>query len=233
MRVVVIICADAEWASVTRLFPDAAIQAAGPVERFRAEVDVRELTFVRGGWGRIAAAASTQFVIDEMRPDFIINLGTCGGFRGRIEQGSVVLVEKALVYDIVEQMGDADAALEHYSTDLDLRWLPSVLPLPVWRGLLISGDRDIVPGEIPGLIAKYDAVAADWESAAIAWVARKNNQRVLILRGVTDLVDTERGEAYGDYQLFSQRTDDMMRRLIDALPLWLDAIEATATPRVA
>lgn len=230
MRVVVIICADAEWASVSRLFPNAAIQTLGPCERFLAEVGTRELAFVRGGWGRIAAAASTQFVIDEMKPDWLINLGTCGGFRGRIEQGRIVLVERALVYDILEQMGDADAALEHYSTVVDLRWLPPVLPQPVWRGLLVSGDRDIVPEDIPGLIAKYDAVAADWESAAIAWVARKSNQPVLILRGVTDLVDTQRGEAYGDYQLFSQRTDAMMRRLIDALPLWLDAMQPAATP---
>jgi len=93
---------------------------------------------------------------------------------------------------------------------------------------LVSADRDIVSGDIPDLIKKYDAVAADWESGAIAWVAQKNGIKCLILRGVTDLVSTEAGEAYGDYDLFSQRTKEVMRKLFDQLPKWQDSIESVA-----
>lgn len=48
--------------------------------------------------------------------------------------------------------------------------------------------------DIPMLVSRFGASAADWESGAIAWVADKNRVRCLILRGVTDLVGS-RGEA--------------------------------------
>ena len=76
----------------------------------------------------------------------------------------------------------------------------------------------------PALIEKYNAVAADWESGAIAWVAKKNGVKCLILRGVSDLVSSEAGEAYGNYDLFSQRTKEVMRKLFEQLPKWQEAI---------
>ena len=95
------------------------------------------------------------------------------------------------------------------------------------RGLLVSADRDIVVEDIPMLIEKYDAVAADWESGAIAWVAQKNNTRLLILRGVTDLVGGDGGEAYGNIELFHERTKTVMRELFRQLPEWLNSNNLT------
>ena len=194
-------------------------------ESFEVVLDGNRLMFLHGGWGRVSAAATMQFVIDQIQPELIVNLGTCGGFRGRIEQGAIILVEKTVIYDIVEQMTDPDAAIKHYSTMLDLSWLPRVAPSPVTRGLMLSADRDILAQSIAVLVSKYDAVAADWESGAIAWVAARNEKRLLILRGVSDLVDETGGEAYGDYELFLSRTRQIMRELIDTLPKWLQAIE--------
>ena len=122
-------------------------------------------------------------------------------------------------------MTDGSEEIAFYTTDLDLSWLPGVLPFPVLRGLLVSGDRDILVEDIQMLIQKYQAVAADWESGAIAWVAKKNKIRTLILRWVTDLVSINGGEAYGDYDLFIQRTKEIMKKLFDQLPKWLNAIE--------
>ena len=76
------------------------------------------------------------------------------------------------------------------------------------------------------LIEKYDAVAADWESGAVAWVAQKNNTRLLILRAVTDLVGGDGGEAYGNIELFHERTKTVMRELFRQLPEWLKASDS-------
>ena len=43
--------------------------------------------------------------------------------------------------------------------------------------LLVSGDRDLRVEDIPHLKADFGAVAGDWESGAIAWVATRNNTR--------------------------------------------------------
>ena len=225
MKTVIIISANAEWRAVKELYPNLELQNSPYGELADIIIENRPLTLFHGGWGKISAAATAQYVIDYLKPDLLINLGTCGGFVGRIETGSIILVERTVVYDIVEQMTDSDEAIEHYSTELNLSFLPQVLPFPVLRGLLVSADRDIIFEDIPSLIEKYSAVAADWESGAIAWVANKNNVKCLILRGVSDLVSSEAGEAYGNYELFANRTKQVMQKLFEQLPKWQEVIE--------
>jgi adenosylhomocysteine nucleosidase len=223
--VVILISANAEWQPVRARYPDADITPTPYGDSFAVELTVvgrpRSAVFFHGGWGKIDAAAGAQYAIDRWQPALLINLGTCGGFAGDIAAGEILLVNFTLVYDIVEQMGDPDEALAHYATELDLSWLRGPLPLPVRREMLISADRDIVAGEIAGLRARFGAIAADWESGAIAHVAGRNGTRCLILRAVTDLVDHERGEAYNRPELFVARTADVMNRLLDSLPGWL------------
>ncbi|HVN14919.1 MAG TPA: 5'-methylthioadenosine/S-adenosylhomocysteine nucleosidase [Anaerolineales bacterium] len=225
MKALVIVSANAEWRVVKELYPDLILEQSPFGEFADLTLDIWHLTLFHGGWGKVSAAASAQYALDRFQPDLLVNLGTCGGFADRIKTGTIILVEQALIYDIIEQMGDGAEAIEHYASSLDLSWLPSKLPYPVSRGLLVSADRDIVAEDIPMLIEKYGAVAADWESGAIAWVAQKNKTRCLILRGVSDLVGGDGGEAYGNLELFHQRTKMVMKQLFDQLPDWLTCIE--------
>lgn len=222
MKIVVLISANAEWRVIRELYPDLKFEQSPYGEYADLTLPSQTVTLFHGGWGKISAAATAQYVIDHFKPDLLVNLGTCGGFVGRIETGAVILVERTLVYDIIEQMGDSTEAVKHYASSLDLSWLPSKLPYPVSRGLLVSADRDIIVEDIPMLIEKYDAVAADWESGAIAWVAGKNKTRLLILRAVSDLVGGDGGEAYGNLELFHQRTKAVMKNLFEQLPAWLN-----------
>ena len=144
MKVFVIISAGGEWKSVKSFFPDSKFEGSPFGEFTGVTLDAWNLTLFHGGWGKVSAAASAQYVIDSFQPDLLVNLGTCGGFQGRIEQGVVILVERTIVYDIVEQMTGAEEAIEHYSTKLDLSWLPRLTPSPVSRGLLVSSERYIL-----------------------------------------------------------------------------------------
>jgi adenosylhomocysteine nucleosidase len=180
------------------------------------------ILFFYGGWGKIGAAASAQYVIDRWHPELLVNLGTCGGFEGEIERDTIVLAERTLVYDIIEQMVEQDVVIAHYTTDLDLSWLREPYPLDVRRTLLVSGDRDLLIADIPRLKAEFGAVAGDWESGAIAWVAARNHTRCLILRGVSDLVGQGGGEAYeGNFQVFEEGARRILTRLVRALPAWI------------
>jgi len=227
--VAVVISAGQEWDSVRERFGHNGLSLSPYGEWCLAQVDVagcvEPVVFFHEGWGKIAAAAATQYVIDRWQPELIVNLGTCGGFEGAIARETVVLVERTLVYDIIEQMGDPEAALRHYATDLDLSWLAEPYPMPVQRGLLLSADRDLVAEEVPVLHARFGAAAGDWESGAIAYVAARNGVRCLILRAVTDLVGPDGGEAYdGTVAFFRAQARIMMARLLDALPAWLACV---------
>lgn len=219
--VLVLFSANSEWKSVLAYAKPARIQSTPFGEFFQEKINGLTIVFVKGGWGKISAAASAQYGIQRWQPDLVINLGTCGGFEGRVERGTIVLVEQTVVYDIFEQMGVPEEALAFYSTDLDLSWLKEPYPQSVQRGRLISADRDILPEDVDGLVKVFNVFAADWESGAIAWVCRNNGVQCLILRGVSDLVNANGGEVYGDIDVFHRSTQEIINSLLDHLPEWI------------
>lgn len=220
--IVVLISANAEWRPVLEYYQPESIEKTPFGEFFHTIIKHQPVVFIHGGWGKISAAATTQYVIDQWNPELIVNPGTCGGFVGSLQRGQILLPQKIIVYDILEQMGNAREAVDFYSTDLNYDWLQRPYPLPVESGVLVSADRDIMPGDISSLIHSYQARAADWESGAIAWVAVKiHKRRCLILRGVSDLVSEQGGEAYENNYFFQKSAERIMQRLCDSLPGWL------------
>jgi adenosylhomocysteine nucleosidase len=217
----VIISARAEWNTALEFFKQPAVDASPFGDYFTTTIANHNCLFFHGGWGKVAAAASAQYVIARWQPRLIVNLGTCGGFEGAVNVGEVILADETVIYDIYERMGDPQAARAHFTTRIDLSYLRQPYPHPVRIGRLVSADQDIDPAMVETLKYEYGAAAADWESGAIAWTAARNNTRALILRAVSDLVGVGGGELYdqGDFQ---HRARGVMLPLLRALPAWLD-----------
>jgi adenosylhomocysteine nucleosidase len=224
---VILISANAEWRVIRNYFTECRVYASPYGEWFSSNereypaLD-KPIIFIHGGWGKVAAAASTQYAISQWEPSLLVNIGTCGGFEGEIKKGEIILVEKTIIYDIYEQMGDSEEHIKYYVTEIDTSWMSEPMPLRVVRTLLVSGDRDLFCEEIASLKSRFGAIAGDWESGAIAWVAAKNRTQCLILRGVTDLVGEKGGEAYaGNVSYYYENTELVMKKLIESLPQWL------------
>lgn len=220
-RIVVIVSADGEWQAIPKIFPDAEYNETPYGQYFVEEINGEPVVIMHGGWGKIPSAASAQYAIDRWNPRLLVNLGTCGGFKGEIEQYQVALADKTVPYDIINQIGDPDSAIERLTTEIDLSWLKEPYPLPVVKGTIVSGDRDLIPEEVPMLRDKYGAKVGDWESASIAYVCEKNNVKLLILRGVSDLVGPDGGDAYGERVVWVEAAERIMKSLFKSLPDWL------------
>ncbi len=224
---VILVSADTEWSEVLKYFPGCKVNYSPYGQWFFTKYnDLSDLTeniiFINGGWGKVAAGGSTQYIISRWHPQLIINLGTCGGFEGKTKKGEVILVNKTIIYDIFELMADPDEHIKYYIVDLDTSWVDGPLPIPVKRSVMVSADRDLFSEDLEELSEKYGAIAGDWESGAIAWVASKNQIPCLILRGVTDIVGCGGGEAYhGNVSVFYNNTRLIMKSLLDSLPFWL------------
>jgi adenosylhomocysteine nucleosidase len=226
IKFAVIISANIEWKATRKLFPNEKFSTSPWGEYFFKEFAKEKVLVFQEGWGKVAAAGATQYVIDQFNPAVLINLGTCGGFEGEVQRNEIIMADRTIIYDIVEAMGDSKEAIADYSTAIDLNWLGKNYPVTVRKTLLVSADKDLKPEEINFLKKEYHAVAGDWESGAIAYTAGKNHKKVLILRGVTDLVGAQKGEAYGNINLFAERTEKIMKKLFDELPLWIKHMQA-------
>jgi adenosylhomocysteine nucleosidase len=221
-RTVAMISANAEWTAVVKRSPGATIEHTPYGDWLERAFGGERVVFFHGGYGKVAAAGSTQYAIDRWHPRLVLNLGTCGGFGHGLAKGDVVLASRTTIYDIYEAMGDADEAIADYKTTLDVSRWPARLAARVKIEPVISADRDLVPAELAKLRAKFDAGAGDWESGAIAYVAAHNHTRVVILRAVSDLVDESGGEMIGNVDAWRAAADQMMGVVMelaaDALP---------------
>ncbi len=193
-HVVALISANAEWKILRAQLPAAPLHDTPYGQWFTHRVGAEDVVWFHGGYGKVAAAGSTQYAIERWHPRLLINLGTCGGFGGERKVGDVVLASDTYIYDVIELMGDPDEAIEDFHTRLDTALWPARLAARVVIGPIVSADRDLDPGAIQTLQAKFRATAGDWESGAIAWVAAHNRTPVIILRGVSDLVDATAGD---------------------------------------
>lgn len=126
----------------------------------------------------------------------------------------------------------SSASAESTTSSVSTTSTTPVFPLRVQRAPLLSGDRDLVPAAVSDLMRRFpEAVAADWESGAIAYVAARRQTRLLILRGVSDLVSPTEGEAAGNAPLFVNNAAETMRLLLDDLRALVPHIDARLPQR--
>jgi adenosylhomocysteine nucleosidase len=220
-RFVVLISADGEWQALLHHI-SAAIQHPTPYGNwFSQTVEDFPVVFMHTGWGKAATAGACQFAIDVFHPQLLINLGTCGGLEGLAAVGEILCVSETAFYDIFEGMADYAQAIGFYKSQADLSWLPEELPEHTRQARLVSADQDIQPQAYERLTQEFKAVAGDWESAAFAWVAKRNGIPWLILRGVSDVVSPTTAETAGNLSLWQVRTDQIMADLLNQLPWYL------------
>jgi adenosylhomocysteine nucleosidase len=219
--VVVLVSASAEWRAVRAYFGSVSTSGSPYGESLRLTTFGVPVVFFHGGYGKVAAAGSTQYAIDHFRPSLLVNLGTCGGIAGEAKVGEVVAAGGTIIYDIEELMGDSSEAIAGYSTVLPDLW-PKSLRGRVRRERLLSADQDLNPARIGELRNRFGGVAGDWESGAVAFVAARNRVPLLILRIVSDVVSPSGDITYGHPEAFEAAARDSMNGLLrlfqEALP---------------
>jgi adenosylhomocysteine nucleosidase len=215
-KIAIIVPAEAEWTVVLKYY-GMKREHLRPYENFACNIEANHATahaiFLHSGCGKVPAAAATQYAIDTWHPSLVINIGTCGGLDPALKVGDLILAERTVIYDICERSGGQDEMIERFTSELPE--CPA-MPACVKRGTLVTGDQDADPARIKCLRLQYGAIAADWESGAVAYVAVKCNQiPCWIIRVVSDLV------ASGDIvnnQTFEERIDRYLPTLLEKLP---------------
>jgi len=224
----VLVSATGEWDAVVSILQPSSLQQSLPGAHFQTELAGQSCLFSILD-GQIATAASTQYVIDHYQPELIINVGTCGGFAGSSKIGEILLVTETLIYDIVERMDDAVAALNQYRTKNDISWITDPLPAGTRKARIISADQDIDYTSFDLLTKTYQADAADWETGAFAWVAARNHIPWLALRGVSDIVTPQGSETDNGVDLWRSRLDQLMQKILSDLPFYFTEFKSNAS----
>lgn len=149
------------------------------------------------GYGEIAAAATTQYLISNFGVTEIINCGVAGALKDGLVPMDVGVVEKAVHYGL-DLSGGGKYPIGRYSNqdDLYLRPREEALRMPaaakLRRFVCASADKFVYGGEPKRQLAKdFDADICDMEAAGIILTCNKNQIPCSLIKAVSDGVDED------------------------------------------
>ena len=145
----------------------------------QGNIGKRRVAAVICGAGPKAAGRATEAVITGHQPKWIISAGFAGGLDPKLQRQDVLMAD-----------GLADSRGNRLRVDVHIDPAALAKTPGVHVGRLLSGDTVIrMPREKHTAGEKYEAVAVDMETFAVAEVCSRRRVRFLSVRVITDTVD--------------------------------------------
>lgn len=141
----------------------------------------RRIVLAVSGVGRQRAAKATEALIDGHRPQWVVSAGFAGALKPALRPQDIVVADRLF-----------DVAGRDLTIDVE-PWPGALADAPgVHRGGLLTADSLVrLPKQKRGLGGKFDALAVDMESFAVAEQCRRRGVRFLALRVIYDALDDE------------------------------------------
>lgn len=186
------------------------------------EYNIFELTFYEGilsgvhvvlvqcGVGKVNAARVTQILIDNIKVDYIFNIGVAGGVDESLSVGDIVLGEKLVQHDFdITAFDHEKGYIPSVGTYIDcdtylLTVADSVLKkmedVSYKRGVIASGDIFCTEIKMSQKInSKFNALCVEMEGASIAQVCYLAHVPFLIIRSISDVPNNNNAITYVEF----------------------------------
>ena len=166
------------------------------------------------GIGKVNAARSTQILIDNMKVDYIFNIGVAGGVDERLTVGDIVIGERLVQHDFNlvafgrerGEIPDIGKFIE--SDDYLVKIAEDVVfdDVNTFSGVIASGDIFCSDVEMSKKIgAKFNTLCVEMEGASIAQVCYLSHIPFLIIRSISDVVNGNNSITYEEFLLDSSK----------------------------
>lgn len=164
----------------------------------------------KGGIGKVNAAVATMDIIQEFKPDVILNSGIAGAVNHRAGRGDVVIAEKIAYHDVWcgegVPWGQVQDLPMYFTCNEDLIQRASHAAqqsaVQIHTGLICSGDRFITGSDQDKKdLGRFpEVLAVDMESGAISQVCYLKKVPFAAIRVISDVTEEE-GQLF-DYAKF-------------------------------
>lgn len=204
MKIGIVAAMEEELNEFCRCMPDREEKSYRIFRYYSGVLRGHEVTLLLCGIGKVNAAVGTTILIEEYKPDYVINTGVAGGVPSDILRVGDVVISSEVRYH------DADATIFDYEygqiprmpaayypdkglKDILCRMEPPHEDIRIVEGQIISGDMFVHDKEhIAQIREKFPSVmAVEMEGAAIAQTCYLLDIPFIITRSISDLVDAE------------------------------------------
>jgi adenosylhomocysteine nucleosidase len=194
------------------------VEKTGGFEFFTGKIEGKDVTLLRCGIGKVNAAVGCALLIQQFKPDLIINTGSAGGIKKEQKVGDAV-ISTGLVYH------DVDVTAFNYAPG-QLPGQPQIFPVDETyiqlaenavdelkrenvlpgtfnhcRGLIGSGDVFMHEVQRIAAVQKVfpDIAAVEMEGAAIAHCCHLFSVPALVIRALSDIAGAESPMSFAEF----------------------------------
>ena len=224
MKYGIIVAMQVELDMLLREMADTTTETINGITYHKGHIGRNEVTATQCGIGKVNAAVGALTLIENYRPDAIVNTGIAGGTGADAGILDVVIGSEVAYHDVWCGPGNARGQVqglpERFAGSTNSFNIAAVLNNPkVKTGLIASGDMFVsTPDDLARVLATQpEAIAVDMESGAIAQVCHLKGVPFLAIRVVSDTPGVENHlDQYGDFwSLAPQSTFGILRKILD------------------
>ena len=184
----------------------------------------KDLVVTECSIGKVNSALSTQIMIDNFEPDFIINTGIAGGLDDNLEVLSMVIGEELTFHDFDHNiMKEYFPFQEYFYSDKTAVELAKSIAtregIHHISGRIVTGDLFVEDSiKKQELIDVFGGACVEMEGASIANTAYINNIPFIVLRCISDLADDGGKMTYDEFKpKASDQSATMVLKLVEEL----------------
>lgn len=197
---------------------------------YTGELAGNTVTLVQSGIGKVASTIATTLLIDNFKPDCIINTGSAGGFDPSLSVGDVVISSEVRHHDVdvtafgyeigqVPQM-PAGFAAHPKLVETAQQTIEQISDVKTLVGLICTGDTFMCdPIRIDKARSDFPTMlAVEMEGASIAQTCFTLNTPFVVIRSMSDIAGKESPQSFEEYlETASINSSKMVVALLEKL----------------
>lgn len=213
---------DEEVAVIKAWMTDVREQTIAGCDFFVGRFEGKDVVLLKSGIGKVNAAVSTTLLLSQFEPEYVINIGTAGGFDPELQVGDVVISDQVVHHDVDVTgfgylMGQVPNMPATYAADETLvaeakAALQKVTQVQAKVGLIGTGDSFMNdPVRVEAVRALFPKlVAVEMEAAAVAQVCFKFGTPFVVVRSLSDIAGKESPQSFEEYLKVAAENSSLM-----------------------
>ncbi|PKF62183.1 5'-methylthioadenosine/S-adenosylhomocysteine nucleosidase [Psychromonas sp. psych-6C06] len=180
-------------------------------EFYQGTLNTKQVIVTKSGIGKVAAAVATTLLLEQFKPDTIINTGSAGGYDTNLSVGDIVISTEVRFHDVdltafgyeIGQMAQLPPAFEADKKLIDVaqKAAQTINGLNIIQGLICTGDIFMAdPQKAEVARNNFPTMAAcEMEAAAIAQVCHQFKVPFVIIRSLSDIAGKKSELSFEQY----------------------------------
>lgn len=213
-----------ELADIRNILGEAEIKRISGFDFYINSINGKTLINACCGIAKVNAALCTQVMIDNFRPDAVINTGIAGGMNSAVKVCDIVVSNEVLPHDLdLHFLNDYPPYCGIFKADEKLMTAAENIcdefGINHFRGRIVSGEAFISSNTVKADIQnRFNPYAVDMESAAVGHCCYLNETPFVSVRCISDNADDEGAMSFDEFEkIAAKRVAEIVLKMAEIL----------------